>query len=201
LPEGPDGPPDAGRVAPDASSLGATPADAGYAGFAFRQCHPDHGGVVETVRASAAYPSRFTPPGGRFGVLYLALAPETATAELRRRAAQLGVPVAALAPRAMLTLALRLRRVLDLTDAAVRDAWGLTGADLAGDDYARCQDVAVAARADGYEAIRYASAAVAREEHGGDTPQGVDNLAVFADVLHPGSDVRVVRSELLPLSG
>ena len=26
-----------------------------------------------------------------------------------------------------------------------------------------------------------------------------DNLAVFSDVLHPGSDVRVVRSELQPL--
>jgi RES domain-containing protein len=116
--------------------------------------------VAETVRASAAYPSRFTPPGGRFGVLYVALAPDTAAAELRRRAEQLGVPVAALAPRAMLTLAVRLRRVLDLTDPGVREAWGLTAEDLAGDAYARCQEAAVAARADGYEAIRYPSAAV-----------------------------------------
>lgn len=174
-----------------------------YVGFAFRQCHPDHAGLAETVRASAPYASRFTPPGGRFGVLYLALAPETATAELRRRAEQLGVPVAALAPRAMLTLAVRLRRVLDLTDPAARDAWGLTAADLAGDDYARCQEAAIAARADGYEAIRYASAAVAREgpapAAAREGPGGADNLAVFADVLHPGSDVRVVRSEILPL--
>jgi len=175
--------------------------DRGYAGFAFRQCHPDHAGVLETVRASAAYPSRFTPPGGRFGVLDVALAPETATAELRRRAEQLGVPVAALAPRAMLTRAVRLRRVLDLTDPAVRDAWGLTAEDLAGGDYARCQEAAVAARADGYEAIRYPSAAVARGGGGGGEPAAgdADNLAVFADALHPGSDVRVVRSELLPL--
>jgi RES domain-containing protein len=173
----------------------------GYAGFAFRQCHPDHAGVAETVRASAAYPSRFTPPGGRFGVLYLALAPETAAAELRRRAAQLGVPVTALAPRAMLTVAVRLRRVLDLTEPAVRDAWGLRAEDLAGDDYARCQEVAAAARADGYEAIRYRSAAADRADERADdlADDLADNLAVFADVLHPGSAVRVVRSELLRL--
>lgn len=184
--------------------------DTGTAGLAFRQCHPDHASIADTVRASAAYPARFTPPGGRFGVLYLALAPETATAELRRRAAQLGVPLTALAPRTMLTLAVRLRRVLDLTDPAVRAAWGLTAEDLASDDYARCQEVAVAARADGYEAVRYPSAAVARERlvrevaraAPSDPPEGrlgAENLAVFADALHPGSDVRVVRSEVLRL--
>jgi len=186
---------------PDGPACDGPAPDRGYVGFAFRQCHPDHAGVAETVRASAAYPSRFTPPGGRFGVLDVALAPETATAELWRRAEQLGVPVAALAPRAMLTRAVRLRRVLDLTDPAVRDAWGLTAEDLAGGDYARCQEAAVAARADGYEAIRYPSAAVARGGGGGGEPAAgdADNLAVFADALHPGSDVRVVRSELLPL--
>ncbi|HEY0777002.1 MAG TPA: RES family NAD+ phosphorylase [Gemmatirosa sp.] len=201
----PTAPPDEpGATPPDLDPFGASSGDhrrdAGYVGFAFRQCHPDHAGLAETVRASAAYPSRFTPPCGRFGVLYVALAPETAAAELRRRADQLGVPVAALAPRAMLTLAVRLRRVLDLTNVAVRDAWGLTPEDLAGDDYARCQEVAVAARADGYEAIRYPSAAVVRERSDkGDAPES-DNLAVFADTLPPGSDVRVVRSELLPLN-
>ncbi len=188
-----------GHEAPDPPADAGPAPERGYVGFAFRQCHPDHAGVAETLRASAAYPSRFTPPGGRFGVLYVALAPETATAELRRRAEQLGVPVAALAPRAMLTLAVRLRRVLDLTDRAVRDAWGLTTEDLGGDAYARCQEAAVAARADGYEAIRYPSAAVARGGAGEPEVGGADNLAVFADALHPGSDVRVVRSELLPL--
>lgn len=192
----PEPPPDAEARGAE-GAFGAPGTTGGYVGFAFRQCHPDHAGVAETVRASAAYPSRFTPPGGRFGVLYVALAPGTAAAELGRRAEQLGVPVGALAPRAMLTLAVRLTRVLDLTARAVRDAWGLTGGDLTGDDYARCQEVAAAARADGYEAIRYPSAAVAREGGGG--PGDADNLAVFADVLHPGADVRVVRSELLPL--
>jgi RES domain-containing protein len=166
--------------------------DAAYAGLAFRQCHPDHAGIAETVRAGAAYPSRFTPPGGRFGVLYVALAPETAVAELRRRAEQLGVAMSQLAPRTMLTLAVRLRRVLDLTDAAVRAAWGLDEEDLAADDHARCQEVAAAARDDGYEAIRYPSAARA-------PGAAADNLAIFADRLHPGSDVRIVRGEPLPL--
>lgn len=183
---------------PERPDAGASGSASGYVGFAFRQCHPDHAGIADTVRGSATHPSRFTPPGARFGVLYVALAPGTAAAELRRRAEQLGVPVTALAPRTMLTLAVRLSRVLDLTDAAVRAAWGLTPADLAADDHARCQEVAVAARADGYEAIRYPSAAVVRAVGGGD-PAGADNLAIFADVLHPGSDVRVVRGEPLAL--
>ena len=96
----------------------------------------------------------------------------------------------------MLTLAVRLRRVLDLTDATVRDAWGLTLDDLAADDYARCQEVALAARADGYEAIRYPSAAMREDRESGDSAV---NLAIFADRLHPGSEVRVVRSDVLPL--
>ena len=33
----------------------------------------------------------------------------------------------------------------------------------------------------------------------GGSGDDADNLAVFSDVLHPGSDVRVVRSELQPL--
>ena len=197
---GPDGAGDGPGGASDDARGGET---LGFAGLAFRQCHPEHASVAETVRASAAFPSRFTPPGGRFGALYVALAPETAMAELRRRAAQLGVPLGALAPRAMLTLAVRLRRVLDLTDPTVRAAWGLTADDLAADDYGRCQEVATAAREDGYEAIRYPSAAVALELRMGPEAEArdaaADNLVIFADRLHPGSDVRVVRSELLPL--
>ena len=171
----------------------------GYTGLAFRQCHPDHASVAETIRLGAAFPSRFTPPGGRFGVLYVALTPETAVAELHRRAEQLGVPLSALAPRAMLTLTVRLRRVLDLTEPTVRAEWGLDAAALGADDHARCQEVALAARADGYEAIRYPSAA---RSHPADAPAhdaADDNLAIFADRLHPGSDVRVVRHEPLVL--
>ena len=195
----PDEPPDSDRAG---ERLGRTPPKeraASYAGLAFRQCHPDHASVAETLRAGAAFPSRFTPPGARFGVLYVALAPETATAELRRRADQLGVPLAALAPRAMLTLTVQLRRVLDLTDAAVRAAWGLTLADLAADDYLRCQEVALAARADGYEAIRHPSAAAREVREDREGGESAVNLAIFADRLHPGSEVRVVRSDVLPL--
>jgi RES domain-containing protein len=104
----------------------------------------------------------------------------------------------------MLTIAVRLRRVLDLTDPAVRAAWGLTREDLASDDCARCQEAATVAREDGYEAIRYPSVAVVLADlvAGAATPADApvaDNLAIFADRLHPGSDVRVVRSEVMPL--
>jgi hypothetical protein len=86
----------------------------------------------------------------------------------------------------------------------VRAAWGLTAEDLAADDDARCQEAAAAAWEDGYEAIRYPSAAVtldqrtAREAETGDAA-AADNLVIFADPLHPSSDVRIVRSELPPL--
>ena len=171
----------------------------GYIGLAFRQCHPDHASVAETIRAGAAFPSRFTPPGGRFGVLYVALSPETAVAELHRRAEHLGVPVSALAPRTMLTLTVRLRRVIDLTEPSVRAEWGLDEADMSADDHARCQEVALAARADGYEAIRYPSAARPHPVDAAAHAASDDNLAIFADRLHPGSDVRVVRHHPLVL--
>jgi hypothetical protein len=88
-----------------------------------------------------------------------------------------------LLPRLLLTLDLSLRRILDLTDEEVRSAWGLTADDLASDDYARCQEVARAAR-DGYEAIRFPSARGAGE-----------NYAVFLDRLAPGSHLREDRRE------
>ena len=87
-------------------------------------------------------------------------------------------------------------------------AWGVTFADLSADDHARCQEVALAARDAEYEAIQYPSTAVASgdEANAADARSGdparsatTANLAVFADRLHPGSDGRVVRSDVLPL--
>jgi hypothetical protein len=170
----------------------------GYTGLAFRQCHPDHASVAETIRLAAAFPSRFTPPGGRFGVLYVALAPETAVAELHRRAEQVGVPLSALAPRAMLTLTVRLRRVLDLTEPTVRTEWGLTRRPWA-------PTITPAARRSRWRPAPTATSdplPLGRPSHPADAPAhdaADDNLAIFADRLHPGSDVRVVRHEPLVL--
>lgn len=60
--------------------------------------------------------------------------------------------------------------VLDLTDEAVRSSLGLTMEDLTGEDYARAQEVADAARAAGFGGILAPSAAM----------EGRRTLVVFA---------------------
>jgi RES domain-containing protein len=114
-----------------------------------------------------------------FGAVYVSADWETAVAELDHRARSVGLDRADLLPRLMLTLELAVRRVLDLTDDGIRRAWGLAVDDLTSDDYTRCQEIARAARDDGYEAIRFPSARGAGE-----------NYAVFLDRLAPGSHLR-----------
>ena len=158
-----------------------------YRGSAYRQCHPDHTDLAATVRASLSHPFRFNPPG-EFGVLYVALSPATARAELERQAQRLGIRVSRLAPRVMLTLAVRLQRVLDLTDARVREEHRISADQLRSDDYSACQRLARDARLAGYDAILYSSA----------TGAGA-NLAIFLDALNPDSIVEVSEIEILPL--
>lgn len=160
-----------------------------HAGPAYRQCHPDHTDLDETLRASERFPFRFNP-AHEFGVLYVALEREIAVAELLRRAQLSGMLVQAYAPRVMLTLDVRLGKVLDLTDPEVRREWDITPDDLASDDYTRCQEVARVARREGYEAIRYPSAT-----------GGGENLAIFYDRRRTGSYVVEKTREELPLKG
>ena len=110
-------------------------------------------------------------------------------AELRRGAERLGIEPGDLRPRSLLTLDARLAQVLDLTDAAVRAAWGLERDLLSSDDFTACQEVGRAARRAGYEAIRFPSA----------TGSGT-NLAVFLDRLHPGSEIELVGLRSVDLS-
>lgn len=91
----------------------------------------------------------------------------------------LGLSREDLLPRLLLTLELSLRRILDLTDESVRRDWGLSTEDIRSNHYGRCQEIARAARDDGYEAIRFPSARGAGE-----------NYAVFLDRLVPGSYLR-----------
>ena len=139
------------------------------------------------MEVGRTHPSRFNPPGT--GAIYVSLEPETAIAELKRRAALSRVPLTSLAPRAVFTLDVVLRQVLDLTDERVRAEWDVGLEDLrTEDDYTRCHEVAAVARRDGYEAVRYPSA----------TGHGV-NLAIFLDQRHTGSYVEVTRREELDL--
>lgn len=144
----------------------------------FRHCQEDHANLHATLEASSAAEGRFHVQR-EFGAVYVAADPETALAELDHKARRAGLSREDLLPRLLLTLELTTRRILDLTDRGVQKAWGLTAADLSSDDHTRCQEVARAARDDGYEAIRFPSA------------RGVgENYAVFLDRLAPGSHMR-----------
>lgn len=151
---------------------------AGTTEWVFRHCQEDHANLHATLEASTAAEGRFHVRR-EFGAVYVAADRETALAELDHRARMAGLSREDLLPRLLLTLELTARRILDLTDEGVRQAWGLTAVDLSDDDYTRCQEVARAARDDGYEAIRFPSARGAGE-----------NYAVFLDRLAPGSHVR-----------
>lgn len=146
--------------------------------WVFRHCQEDHANLHATLDASRDAEGRFHVRR-EFGAIYVAADRETALAELDHKARAAGLERQDLLPRLLLTLDLSVRRILDLTDDAVRTAWGLTADDLAGSDYARCQEIARAARDDGYEAIRFPSARGTGE-----------NYAVFLDRLTPGSHLR-----------
>ena len=80
--------------------------------------------------------------------------------------------------------------MLELTRDDVREAWGLSTADLHAADWSACQEVARRARSAGFEAIRFPSASGSGE-----------NLAIFLDRLHADSFVRIrneheVRADL-----
>jgi RES domain-containing protein len=113
--------------------------------------------------------------------IYVACDEATALRELDRRAASLSLSRADLLPRLMLTLRLRVQKLLDLTDAETRLAWGTDlEAITRADDYTRCREIARAARRDGYEAIRFPAV----------SGQG-ENYVVFLDRLRPGSELSV----------
>ena len=81
-----------------------------------------------------------------------------------------------------------MRRVLNLSDPRVASAWGLSPDRFRRDDLTPCQEVARAARKDGYEAIRFPAASGTGE-----------NMAIFIDRLHNGSTVAVEDAEELVL--
>jgi RES domain-containing protein len=101
---------------------------AAFRGVVYRATHPDYEDLERTVEFSKRYPGRFNPPGS--GAVHVALERATAVAELKRRAEKVGRPLKPFAPRALLTLDVALREVLDLTDVTVRAEWDVTLDDL-----------------------------------------------------------------------
>jgi RES domain-containing protein len=109
---------------------------------------------------------RFNPPGA-FGALYVSLDAETARQESD-------------APEVVLEIDALLSAVYDLTRSEAQQHCGLTPAALCARDHEPCRRAAEAIREQGYEAIRYPSAA-------GD---GI-NLAIFWDRRRDGSSLRL----------
>ncbi len=91
--------------------------------------------------------------------MYTALDIETVDLEFERAARRAGMTTAMMSPRKLATVRVRLSRVLDLTNADVREALDLTEADLTGDDLAVPQAIGETAHHLGYEAILAPSAA------------------------------------------
>lgn len=118
---------------------------------------------------------RFNPVGS-FPVVYICRTRPCVVAELQRLGERQTIGVEGLLPRHLYRYDIRLDRVLDLTNAGVRDEVGLGLEVLTGPDWATCQDLGATAHALGVQAILSPSAA------------GVDDvLAVFIQHIGLGT--------------
>ena len=130
-----------------------------------------------SLEGSLLYGGRYNPPS-EFGALYCGLSPEICWAELENKHEG---PLKRSAFR-VVRVAVRLQRVLDLTDRAVQEILGVTPEDLTRPaNYALTQTIAKAARDAGFEAILASSS----------TGTGAI-LAIFTDQIDERSRVTVV---------
>lgn len=91
-----------------------------FDGVAFRTCVPQFATQRDLLSGVGAGRGggRWNPPGLK--TTYLSLSTGTAMAELRRAASSYGMSVALLLPQVLCSARIRLARVLDLTDGALR---------------------------------------------------------------------------------
>ncbi len=128
---------------------------------------------------------RWNPPSS-YPTLYTALDPGTVALEVQRTAHKLGVTVAELLPRHLVTIRVSLGAILDLTDAATIATSGWTKAVVTDDDTRICQAIGDAAHYIGFEGILAPSAAGPG-----------DALAIFINRLKPTSSLELIGKELL----
>jgi RES domain-containing protein len=101
---------------------------------------------------------RWNPPDS-YPVVYTALEVATVDRELFRATRRNGMTGAMIGPRRLVTIRVRLSRVLDLTSEPVRAALGVSEADLTADDPVVPRAIGETAHHLGYEAILAPSAA------------------------------------------
>jgi RES domain-containing protein len=131
-------------------------------------------GKMDEISPSLLYGGRYNP-AGEFGVLYLAVSPRCAYAELLKQVEGVKEDLPALVVGAF---RLDLRKCLDLTDTHVQKSLGIDLVDLTlPADFQLTHQISQAARKIGFEAVLVPSAA---------NPE-CKNLVVYKDKLLPPS--------------
>ncbi len=144
-----------------------------FSGTVYRICTARYEGNVVSMRGSLLHGARYNIRG-YFGALYTSLSPETAGREMAR---YFTVP-----PRGGFVeaaIALRLSRVVDLTDKTLLVEAGIAWEHLMGARHSITQEIGRRAWENGVEALRIPSAAEPAQH----------NLAVFLDNQRPPWDV------------
>lgn len=158
-------------------ALGATALET----VAFRQVAG--GANPRSGKGARIHGGRWNPPNS-FATLYLGLDVETVVDEFHRMARRQGLTPDDFLPRELHRFDVRLAAVLDLREAAARQAIDLSDRQLRADDPRRCQEIGEAAHYVGLEGVVAPSAA---------GPGTV--VAIFLEKLRPGSLLEPLSSE------
>ena len=150
----------------------------GFSGTVYRICPARYARSLVSMRGSFLYGARYNIRG-YFGALYTSLSQETARRELARY-----FTVPPLGGFVEASIALRLSRVIDLTDRRLLRRAGIAREELIDPRYSLTQEIGLHAWESGIEALLAPSAA-APAEH---------NLAVFLDNQHPPWQVELTAA-------
>jgi len=129
---------------------------------------------------------RWNRPGGS-AAIYLADSVQTCVAEFRRTADGQGRGAASLLPRELHRIALDGIEVVDLAAVGTLEAAGISAEDIAGSDWAKCQQRGEAVAVAGHPGLRAPSAT------------GLGHVIVLFEARVPSTRVRVVTTEQLGL--
>jgi len=149
--------------------------------------HIPEGGDVGATSFSRFVGGRWNPPG-EFGALYTTTDEHDIEREMERAAEKRGITPRDLLPRDIVTIAVSLHKVLDLTDPAILRAIKFNGEELTEDTYERTCDLARAVFKAGIEGIVVPSA-IGRGK----------NLVIFSENLTSKSTVSEKRRRMMKL--